>query len=153
MKKTALDYIYIFIQLLLFILWLKPPISIGFQATSVLPLDGILLTVIGVLIILIGLVQLNTNLTPFPTPNTGSKLVSKGVYGFIRHPIYTGIILGAIGLAINTNSLSRLIIGFSLWILFEFKARYEEKRLLEKFPEYEAYMGKTGRFFPKAFGW
>ena len=43
--------------------------------------------------------QLNRNLSPFPSPKKESKLSTSGAYKYIHHPIYTGLPLTAIAWA------------------------------------------------------
>lgn len=74
----------------------------------------------------LAILQLNKNLTPFPTPKEDGTLIQNGVYKFIRHPIYTGIILIAIGFGLFHQSLWEIFIGIVLWVLFYFKSSYEE---------------------------
>ena len=47
-----------------------------------------------------GVLALGSNLTAFPKPIEGGTLVTKGMYRLVRHPIYTGLILGTLGLGI-----------------------------------------------------
>lgn len=103
----------------------------------------------GIPILLISLLQLNRNLSPFPTPKKGSELITTGLYKYIRHPIYTGIILIAFGFAIYTVSIFRFIIAVALLILFYFKSTYEEDLLAERYADYLGFKENRGRFFPK----
>lgn len=102
----------------------------------------------GILMILISMLQLNKNLSPFPSPKKQSELITSGLFKNIRHPIYSGIIITAIFLALYFNSGYKILISLLLLLLFYHKSEYEEKKLLEKFPEYERYKLTTGRFFP-----
>lgn len=109
---------------------------------------GLILSFFGGLIILLALLQLNKNLSPFPTPKNNSTLLENGLYKYTRHPIYSGIILLFIGFSVYQNSWYKLLISLLLVILFYLKSVYEEQRLEQKFPEYKNYKTKTGRFFP-----
>jgi protein-S-isoprenylcysteine O-methyltransferase Ste14 len=94
------------------------------------------------------LLQLNKNISPFPTPKDSASLLRNGLYKFMRHPIYTGIILLFSGYSVYQNSFYKLLVSVVLVILFYLKSNYEEQRLQEKFPDYKRYKSKTGRFFP-----
>lgn len=105
----------------------------------------------GALITVVAVLQLNVHLSPFPSPLPGAKLIENGVYGFVRHPIYTGIILAFFGYALICDSGYRLLISAALFVLFYYKSVYEENRLIDVFPKYSEYKTRTGRFFPKIF--
>jgi protein-S-isoprenylcysteine O-methyltransferase Ste14 len=109
---------------------------------------GLTIAVFGGIIITLALLQLNKNLSPFPTPKECSSLLQNGLYKYSRHPIYSGIILLFLGYSLYQNSGYKLLISLLLVILFYFKSNYEEQRLEQKFPDYKHYRSKTGRFFP-----
>lgn len=109
---------------------------------------GLLIAVFGGIIIILALLQLNKNLSPFPTPKNNTTLLQNGLYKYRRHPIYTGIILLFTGYSVFQNSFYKLGISLLLVILFYFKSNYEEQRLEQKFPDYKLYKNKTGKFFP-----
>ncbi len=109
---------------------------------------GLLIAVFGGMIIILALLQLNKNLSPFPTPKEAATLLQNGLYKYMRHPIYTGIMLFLVGYGVYQNSLYKLLISLLLVILFYLKSNYEEQRLEQKFPDYKLYKNKTGRFFP-----
>jgi len=67
----------------------------------------------------------------------------------IRHPIYTGILLIAFGMALYMGSLFKILVFIALYVLFYYKSLYEEQRLMLFFPSYGVYKNKTGRFIPK----
>jgi protein-S-isoprenylcysteine O-methyltransferase Ste14 len=67
------------------------------EVRSVTTLIGVLRAVAGMVIAIRGGVDLREALTPFPRPQPGTGLVQTGAYVLVRHPIYTGVILGALG--------------------------------------------------------
>ncbi|WP_432410826.1 methyltransferase family protein [Rasiella sp. SM2506] len=105
--------------------------------------------IVGLLIIVWGILSMSDNLTPYPTPKKDSNLVSTGVYSYIRHPIYSGILLSFFAFGIYSFSLFKIIIVILLALVLYFKSNLEEKLLLQRYQEYSAYIKKTGRFFPK----
>ena len=144
----AKDKIFVGGQFLLFILYLIPLSPWPFYIDVYWRYFALLMSIVGLLIILISILQLNTNLSPFPTPVDSSTLIQTGLYKYIRHPIYSGIILAAIGVGVFYMSLWKIAVGSALWVLFSFKSRYEETLLQAKFQEYTKYMQATTRFFP-----
>jgi protein-S-isoprenylcysteine O-methyltransferase Ste14 len=147
-KLQPPSYIYVSIQLILFVLYFIPLIDYGFHLPAFVKTGAVIAGIAGVLMIALAIIQLDKNITPFPAPVEGGSLIQTGLYRFIRHPIYSGIILAALGFGIASSSAWKTGIGIALWVLFYFKSRYEESLLLKKFPEYERYRNMTGRFFP-----
>ncbi|MBX2828859.1 MAG: isoprenylcysteine carboxylmethyltransferase family protein [Flavobacteriaceae bacterium] len=107
------------------------------------------LTVTGLLVVLLGILNLNENLTPFPSPKSNSTLISTGIYRYVRHPIYAGILLSMLSYALYSLSVFKLSVTAVLWMVLYFKSNYEERMLQDRFTEYKDYMATTGRFFPK----
>jgi protein-S-isoprenylcysteine O-methyltransferase Ste14 len=80
------------------------------------------------------------------------ELVTRGPYAFIRHPIYTGLILAMLGSAIGVN-ISWALMLVPVGAYFIYSARREEAVMLQQFPEqYAAYMARTGMLAPRLFG-
>ncbi|MDE3144305.1 MAG: isoprenylcysteine carboxylmethyltransferase family protein [Bacteroidota bacterium] len=146
MIKKA-DKIYVSIQALLFILYLIPLTIFRLHIVLIFRYAGILFSLTGILIASIALLQLNKFLTAFPTPKRNSTLLKSGVYKYVRHPIYSGIILTSTGYGLFAQDVWKLFIAATLFILFYFKSKYEESLLLKHFEEYEAYQKNSSRFF------
>lgn len=151
MKLKAKDYILVGLQLFLFSLFIFEIGIVKFKIPELIRGIAVGMIVTRILILAIALLQLNKNLSPFPTPKTGSQLIQTGLYKFIRHPIYTGILISLFGYSIYSSSIFRLVLTLSLYALFIIKTRYEEKLLLERYDDYASYRKRTGRFFPKVF--
>ncbi|MBA4153566.1 isoprenylcysteine carboxylmethyltransferase family protein [Flavobacterium sp.] len=147
MKINSKDIILVSIQLVLFILYTFP-VAWSLEFFSWFKNVGLMLTFIGSIVLALALLQLNKNLSPFPTPKDSAVLLQNGLYAWVRHPIYSGIIILFVGYGIYQDSLFKLMITIFLWVLFYFKTQYEELQLQRKFPEYKVYKSKVGRFFP-----
>ncbi len=93
--------------------------------------------------------DLGPNLTPLPKPKDDSRLVREGLYGIVRHPIYSGLLLLAFGVALLTGSTSRLAVATALLALLNAKANREEGWLGERYPEYDAYRREVPKLFPR----
>lgn len=84
-----------------------------------------------------------------PQPMDEARLVTSGVFSFVRHPIYSGLILIGYGIGIGSGPLPQLLFAFALHAVLNYKAGFEEQFLLKKFKTYKKYSATTGRFFPK----
>ena len=149
MKLKYKDFTFVIFQVLLFGGYIFSIEVVSLKPSMTFKVLGTLFLIAGGLVTLLSLVQLNKNLTPFPTPKANSELIQYGLYKFIRHPIYTGIITLGFGIGFYSNSVYKMLLTLVLWTLFYFKSVYEEKQLQKKFLQYDDYKLKTGRFFPK----
>lgn len=109
---------------------------------------GLLLGGTGLLLALAGLFNLGTNLSVLPHPKDDAQLVQGGAYGIVRHPIYSGLIIGAVGWALLNTSLVTLVYAAILFIFFDRKSRREERYLSAKFPDYVAYQQRVRKLVP-----
>lgn len=147
MKRNAKDNLFVDIQLILFVAYLFRFSKIDFSVPGWLQATGLFISFTGIIVLLTSIITLNKNLSPFPTPRQSATLVQSGIYKYIRHPIYSGILFFTLGFSMYSENTLRLLIFFMLLILFRFKAVYEEKLLQNKFSNYAAYKKKTGMFF------
>ncbi len=102
----------------------------------------------GGLLAIRGVADLGVNLTVFPKPREGGRLVETGAYGLVRHPIYGGLILGAFGWGLLAASPVALAGAVVLAAFFDLKSRREEVWLLEQLDGYERYRARTRRLLP-----
>lgn len=78
------------------------------------------------------------------------QVINKGVYLYVRHPMYLAAILLYLSFLIFKFSLAALLVWIVTFIFYHFIARYEEKLLLERFgDEYETYMKSVSMWIPK----
>ena len=81
----------------------------------------------------------------------GHELVTSGPYAYVRHPIYTGIMLAMIGSAL-TVGIQWLALFVLYFAYFLFSARTEERMMLAQFPDtYPAYRRRTRMLIPFVF--
>ncbi len=81
-------------------------------------------------------------------------LVTRGIYKYMRHPMYSAHFLWAIAQALL---LQNWIAGPAFLVtsvpLYLFRVPVEERMMLERFgEEYRLYMNRTGRMFPRLWG-
>lgn len=149
MQPATKDYLYLTIQFLLFLAYLLEVRLVDLELPVFVRTIGSVSSLAGVLVMILALLQLNRHLSPFPTPKSNAQLIRTGLYKYIRHPIYTGILLTVFGYGLHAASLFKLLVAFALLVLFYLKSRYEEERLMQVYPEYGTYRKSTGRFFIK----
>ncbi|MEJ2628820.1 MAG: isoprenylcysteine carboxylmethyltransferase family protein [bacterium] len=78
------------------------------------------------------------------------SVIRKGIFRFVRHPIYLSEVLLYLGLFIMSMSLASLFIMIIASIFLYFLCRYEEKLLLERFgKDYQDYMREVGMWLPR----
>lgn len=106
------------------------------------------LIIVGVVMVVLGIVGLRENLTAVPRPIDDGRLIDSGVYGVVRHPIYTGGIAAALGWGLATASPAALVAAALLGAFLDLKARREEAWLLAAYPAYEAYRARVRKLVP-----
>lgn len=111
-------------------------------------IGGLVLIVVAMFCSLAGMSALGRDLTPFPKPSARTELVQHGIYGLIRHPLYTSVFCAAIGSSLIFQSWPALVASLALGIFFDAKARHEEHWLRQQFPEYAGYERCVRRFIP-----
>jgi protein-S-isoprenylcysteine O-methyltransferase Ste14 len=96
-----------------------------------------------------GVAVLGRNRTPFPKPRAHSEFVQRGVYAWVRHPLYTSVMLASLGWALIWQSGPAFLVALALVLFFHAKARREERWLGEMFPGYKDYAQRVPRFLPR----
>jgi protein-S-isoprenylcysteine O-methyltransferase Ste14 len=109
---------------------------------------GVGLVALGAAAAVLGVVGLRENLTAVPRPIEGGRLIDSGVYGLVRHPIYTGIVTAGLGWGLATASPAALVATVLLGCFFDLKSRREEAWLLVSYPSYAAYRARVRRLVP-----
>jgi protein-S-isoprenylcysteine O-methyltransferase Ste14 len=148
MKRSRKDLAFVSIQFLLFVLYLFEAPYPRFSLPDPVRIAGLCLACLGLFVTVKAIADLNRSLSPFPTPRGRGILITSGLYRWVRHPIYTGILVAALGYGIWSESSLKITVFVSLAVLLSFKARYEERLLIGRYPGYEDYMKQTGRFLP-----
>jgi protein-S-isoprenylcysteine O-methyltransferase Ste14 len=106
--------------------------------TRVLQVCGVVLALAGAALGAWAARTLGASLTPFPQPRADARLVTRGPFALVRHPIYLGGALFLVGCSL-VRSWVALALSAMLLVLWALKARVEERHLLERFPEYRDY--------------
>ena len=155
--KGPVDVNFYPIMFLGYLLFVRPkfPKPFDFLSVKLIPenhfimLAGISIVICGLAITIIARRTLADNWSSAVTFKENHELITKGIYQFVRHPIYTGILLMFMGSAYLYFSLST-IIGFMLMVFaIIYKIRLEEKMMTEHFPDaYPEYRKKVRAIIP-----
>ena len=147
MSRARADRLWVWGQILLIALVVVAA-SIGphWPARLILFIVGVVAAAAGGLAMLWGGRTLGPLLTPYPSPR--GKHLERGPYGFVRHPIYGGGIILALGVSLASSPWA-LVPTAALIPFFLIKSRYEERLLAQADPSYAEYLTRVRkRFFP-----
>ena len=89
------------------------------------------------------------NITPDVHEN--SRMVTRGPYKYIRHPMYASVLLITLAWLLNYFTIFRFAIWIALFIDLLLKIRFEEKLLSDHYEQYQDYRRKTKRLIPRIF--
>ena len=149
MRRNLTGWLLVSIQLILLLLLVFAPLYHSFSNSLAQQIIGLVLIIIGLAAGFIAARNLGNALTPTPVPKSDSTLKRAGLYKRIRHPIYTSVMLIAIGILLERPAVSTIILSVITFLFFFMKSTYEERLLNERFGDYPEYRKKTGRFWPK----
>ncbi len=83
-----------------------------------------------------------------PAPKAGGRLVQHGPYRWVRHPMYSALLLLAAGCALALATLSAWGLWLALLAVLRIKAALEEAWMTRAHPDYAGYRARTRRFLP-----
>jgi protein-S-isoprenylcysteine O-methyltransferase Ste14 len=83
-----------------------------------------------------------------PKLREGSKLITTGIYAWVRHPMYTSVIVMMLGFLVSTPTIVETLLWCILIIVLLLKAKREELLWLNHDKAYEAYKNSTKLFIP-----
>jgi protein-S-isoprenylcysteine O-methyltransferase Ste14 len=116
--------------------------TLGFSAfaaqgrTLIAPIVGNSLAIVSVIIIVYSLLSLGRNIGFIPAQR---RVVTRGAYGFVRHPIYTGTFVSLLAFVLRAFSILNLLLAAVLVALLMLRGVIEEHFLRED-PGYAAYL-------------
>jgi methyltransferase (TIGR00027 family) len=97
----------------------------------------------GLALLLVSVFTLRRVIQVAPAPRAGGHLVEAGVYRYLRHPIYTAMVLLVAGLWLRRPTASVAVAGAAVIASLLIKARYEEALLAKQYAEYPRYRART----------
>ncbi len=145
--KAAYEIILVFLQFFIISLhifqWEIIPQKQIILVNTFFYLIGFLIIIIASIILLVAIKDLGSNLSPFPRPKKNINLVTKGIYRFMRHPMYYSLIFISFGVFITKLSIYYLFLSISLALIIKFKIALEEQYLNNKFKNYLLYKNEV----------
>jgi protein-S-isoprenylcysteine O-methyltransferase Ste14 len=102
----------------------------------------------GLGVLILSALNLGRSLTAMPNPAERATLKTTGLYRFVRHPLYAGLLALVLGRTVSSGSWTKAALGAALFALILGKARWEEQMLRQRYPEYAEYAARTPRFIP-----
>lgn len=147
LPNRSIAWLYVGVQALILALLIFYNANFNFKIIR-LETIGIICLVIGLFGILLSAITIRSSLTALPLPKDNGKFSRTGLYKYVRHPMYTSVVLFSLGIAIYDGSIVKYILVICLCILFIYKSKYEEHYLRLKYPGYSDYAKNTPRFIP-----
>lgn len=138
--------IYVVAQFILLAILAWPTAELFVSAISILGVVFILLS--GGIALLAVIANRPGNFNVHPTPKSGGRLITSGIYRYIRHPMYSSLFFAGIGLLFCQFSLWKLVAWVLLLFTLALKARVEERALVLLYSEYKSYQTNTYAFIP-----
>jgi protein-S-isoprenylcysteine O-methyltransferase Ste14 len=125
---------------------LAPRWADAWSVSAPVTIAGWCVAALGVGLLAVAFPQLGRALSPLPEPRADGELTTSGLYRWVRHPIYSGVLAMAWGWTLAHLSWLTVVVAVALTLLLNAKARYEEGLLSERYPDYAAYSRHTPRF-------
>jgi protein-S-isoprenylcysteine O-methyltransferase Ste14 len=128
--------------------WLAVKVAMGFDPGRV-PLDA---AVAAAAAVALGSWALSANrpgnFNIRPLPREGGHLVQHGPYRWIRHPMYSALLLGGVAAARLSGDGSTWLVLAALAVVLRIKSAVEERGMIARYPAYQDYQRRTRRFVP-----
>lgn len=142
MPKQIRSYIHVIIQfgIIFYLFFTGPVFASGFLLG--IEIAGIFLGLWAIWL------MRHSYLSIFPEPDSKFKLIEKGPYRIIRHPMYTALFLSLIPLVVEFPDTLRIFVMILFIINQIFKLLYEERLIENYIPEYLEYKKRTWRVLP-----
>lgn len=128
--------------------WLAVKVAMGFDPGRV-PIDA---AVAAAAAVALGSWALSANrpgnFNIRPLPREGGHLVQHGPYRWIRHPMYSALLLGGVAAARLSGDGSTWLVLAALAVVLRIKSAVEERGMIARYPAYQDYQRRTRRFVP-----
>lgn len=131
--------------------------NLFFTSTYLVMFDNPIVSYIGIIVYIIGgiiALRSRSQLGRYGDGTTKIKdsheMITSGIYNHIRHPLYSGGILGRVGIGLSFRGYLGTVLFVAVYfIVLRKRMDIEEESLISEFgEEYEEYMKRTKRLFP-----
>jgi protein-S-isoprenylcysteine O-methyltransferase Ste14 len=120
-----------------------------FQHTSIQYVAVVILLIVGLIVAILARRTLAGNWSGAVALKEDHKLITTGLYQYVRHPIYTGMLLMILGTALSLGTLGAMIGFLSILLGVLLKLNEEEALMTEHFAqEYKSYKKRTKTLIP-----
>ena len=121
----------------------------GKSISNTQALIGTLIEIFGGVLLILGFIHLKDSLKITPEPKENAEFVNTGIYKYIRHPIYSGLIFFGAGQVVSKWTLTILVAFIILVVDLVAKYRYEDSLLIKVYPGADEYQRRVGALLPK----
>ncbi|HEY0796132.1 MAG TPA: isoprenylcysteine carboxylmethyltransferase family protein [Acidisarcina sp.] len=129
--------------------WLGAPFIPKNDSTGTI---GLVLTALGVALAIWARMILGGNWSDAPAIKQGHALIRRGPYAIVRHPIYTGFLLGVLGVTFTIGECRGLVAFGALFLGLWIKSNMEERFMVQRFgPDYYEYQTRVKALIPYIF--
>jgi protein-S-isoprenylcysteine O-methyltransferase Ste14 len=120
--------------------------------TDLAGVGGLFLVLLGIAFAIWARLRLGGNWSAAVTVKQNHTLIGQGPYTIVRHPIYTGLLVAMLGVAIIVGQVRGLLGVGVLFLSFWLKSRMEERFMLEQFGvDYRRYQHQVKSLIPYFF--
>ena len=117
------------------------------------PIAGAVVAISGLVLVVVAQIQMGASWR-IGISETPTELVTQGVFRWVRHPIYTGVVALLLGLVLMSPSPWTIMGACWLGSLINVQARLEEAAIgPHAGPAFDSWARQTGRFFPGVGKW
>lgn len=146
-KMRIIGWLLVAVQFTLFgVLFVLPRRPV----TTLTAVMGAVIVGVGLIVVVAAFIRLGNALTPTPVPLAHAGLRTTGIYRIVRHPIYSGILLIAIGIVVAIGSWWTVAWLITLIIFFTLKYTWEDRLLRETYGSpWVQWAEQTGALIPR----
>jgi len=117
--------------------------------SDIVSIVGLMLIVLAVLLAIWALKSMSSGtFQVLPEPTDKSQLTMSGPYRFVRHPMYSAVILAGLGAALSHSTLWHAAVLIALVVVLMIKIHREESLLLSRYDSYANYRERSKALVP-----